>query len=150
MLLSGATGDSLSLRVTGYQFPDAENPRQRHSWHMVAGVARSAEGTWDFEWQALTCGESPRVSDWLRAAASQANPGPLVFTEPNLAFRLVGDEVVGVVLEVDLDLEFLPPWGRHKRSGEPTTLRIAVDSDSLLAAADAWDEERAPFPDLQT
>ena len=147
MLLTGATGDSLSLSVSGYQFPDAEDLRKRYSWHMLSGEARSAEGSWDFEWQALTCDESPRVSAWLRAAASQEGPAPLSFLEPNLRFRLAGD-AVGLVLEVDLNLEFLPPWNRHRYAGEPTTLQIAVDSEGLRAAADAWDEERAPFPDL--
>jgi hypothetical protein len=149
MLLTGATGDSLSLRVGGYQFPDAEDLRQRYSWHMVSGQARCAEGSWDFEWQALTCDESPRVSAWLRAAASKAGPAALTFIEPNLGFRLAGDAVVGQALEVDLDLEFLPPWNRHRNAGDPTTLRIDIDAGGLRAAADAWDKERAPFPDLK-
>lgn len=37
MHLGTAEGDTLDLRVTGYQFPDAVNPKQRYSWHMVAG-----------------------------------------------------------------------------------------------------------------
>jgi len=142
VLLTGATGDSLSLRVSGYQFPDAEDPRKRYSWHMVSGEAGSAEGSWDFEWQALTCDESPRVSAWLRAVASQEGPAPLTFLEPNLRFRLAGDDAVGLVLKVDFDLEFLPPWNRHGYTGKPTTLRIAIGSECLRAAADAWDEER--------
>jgi hypothetical protein len=148
MLLTGEIGDSLSLWVSGYQFPDAEDPRKRYSWHMVSGEARCAEGSWDFEWQALTCDESPRVSAWLRAAASNAGPAPLTFVERNLGFRLAGDAVVGQAVEVVLDLEFLPPWNRHRNAGDPTTLRIDVDPEGLRAAADAWDEERAPFPDL--
>jgi|GEM_PF-2489542 len=148
MLLTGVTGDSLWLRISGYQFPDAGDPRKRYSWHMVSGEARCAEGSWDFEWQALRCDETPRLSAWLRAAASNEGLTPLTFVEPNLGFRLAGDAPVGHALEVDLDLEFLPPWNRHGEAGDPTTLRIATGSEGLRAAADAWDEERAPFPDL--
>jgi hypothetical protein len=148
MLLTAATGDSLSLRVSGYQFPDAADLRKRYSWHMISGEARCIEGSWDFEWQALTCDESPRVSAWLRAAASDENPPALTFMEPNIGFRLAGDAALGYALEVDLDLEFLAPWNRHGYAGDPTTLRIDVDPEGLRAAADAWDEERAPFPDL--
>lgn len=152
MLLNDtSTGNQLSIRVTGYQFPDAPDPRQRFSWHMVAGDARCAQGSWQFHWQALTCAESPQVSTWLRAVADsvergQQVPTPLVFTEPNLALRAVPDGPDRTLVEVALDLEFCPPWHCRCRTGNPFTLSFTTIPDQLRDAAQRWDDERAPFP----
>lgn len=153
MLLNDTTaGNLLSIRVTGYQFPYAPDPRQRFSWHMIAGQAHYAQGSWQLHWQALTCDESPQVSVWLAAVADSAQrgqqrPRPLRFTEPNLALRAIpnGPDHVGV--EVDLDLEFQPPWQRRRRAGDPFTLSFTTSPDQLRDAARQWDDERAAFPD---
>jgi hypothetical protein len=159
MRLGDSNGYALGLTVVGYQFPDASNPQQRYSWHMVAGEACSLEGTWTFRYPALTCDESPRVSAWLRAAADWLEtgdadaprarlPNPLTFTEPNLAFRAVPHALPGsLILEVDLDLEFQPPWRHRGPAGDPFTLSINANAKHLRDAATSWDEERAPYPD---
>jgi hypothetical protein len=153
MLLNDANaGNQLSIRVTGYQFPDAPDPAQRFSWHMVAGQVSCAQGSWQFHWQALTCDESPRVSAGLRTVAESAqvghrSPEPLGFMEPNLALRATAGGADRVHVEVDFDLEFQPPWHRHRHAGNPFTLSFTTTPDQLREAARHWDDERAPFPD---
>jgi hypothetical protein len=39
MRLTAPGGDTVSLQVCGYQFPQADDPRQRYSWHIIAGEA---------------------------------------------------------------------------------------------------------------
>jgi hypothetical protein len=62
-------GNSVTLTVLGYQFPDADHPAKRFSWHVVTGEATDDSGTWSFECPALTCDETPKVSRWLRDVA---------------------------------------------------------------------------------
>src|SRR5690348_9502166 len=150
------SADALVLRVTGYQFPDAEDLRKRYSWHMVEGEAACQRGAWSFRFPALTCDESPRISVWLREVAGDAGQSPvsgqsdvLKFTEPNLRFSVAGSQPGGAVLQVALDLEFKPPWHRRRAAGghDPFCLVMHLTAEQLRSAAGEWDEEIARYPD---
>lgn len=151
MLLRDAMGHGVEVRVTGYQFPDADNARQRYSWHMVEGHGWAGEGDWAFRFAALTCDETPLVGRWLRDAAAPRVPEPLRFTEPTIGFAVVDRDASTVTLAVELDIEFLPPWRRPERgpvhAGDPFVITLRLSPNALLAAADEWDAEAAPFPD---
>ena len=69
MELRSPAGDTLQITIGGYQFPDAHDPAQRYSWHMVQGTASSNGTTWNFHWPALTCDEWALLSIWLRRVA---------------------------------------------------------------------------------
>jgi hypothetical protein len=142
-------GDGLGveLRVTGYQFPDADVPGKRFSWHMVDGAGYAPTGRWEFRCAALTCDETPRVSEWLRDAAMGGGQPRLEFTEPNFAFRVADRSSGEVTLNIELDLEFSPPWDRRRSAGDPFILTVRIPRQDLIVAADAWDQESAPFPD---
>jgi hypothetical protein len=148
-------GDSLALTVTGYQFPDAEDPQQRYSWHMVEGAASRAGSSWEFRYPALTCDETPRVGQWLRAVAdwldseSQAAQPPTdkEFMEPNLSFSVAGLAGPGTAtVEIGLEQEFQAPEGY--RPGRRTPLRLNLTAEQLRTAAAEWDDEIRPYPDL--
>lgn len=156
MLLAGETGDAFEMWIEGYQFPEASNPHQRFSWYMIGGRATTAEEEWTFRWQALTCDEPPRISAWLRRAASWTEgeapdvPGRLTFTEPNLAFDTTTRIGNLARLEVALDYEFGPPTrtvGRRRPGREPGVVRIEVHGDDLRSAAEQLDEDIARYPD---
>lgn len=153
MRLAGAGLNALTLRVTGYQFPpDDPNPRRRLSWHEVEGAATISRRSWSFDFPALTCHESPFISRWLRHVrahlldpdAAVLPPG-LRFTEPNVRFGVVAVIDGLAVVRVSLDQEFLPPW-RATELGRPTRFTIRLGPEQLVAAADEWDDEIAPFP----
>ncbi len=47
----GTNGDDvLDLSIVGYQFPDADDPQKRYSWHTIQGRAGTASEAWDFRW----------------------------------------------------------------------------------------------------
>jgi hypothetical protein len=152
MLLKDADGPNLlTIRVTGYQFPDALDLARRFSWHVVSGEGRYPEGDWQMHWQALACDESPKVSAWLAGVADaiaqrRIMPAPLQFLEPDLTFRasLAGSEQARIF--VGFDLEFQPPWHRRSAAGDPFTLPLTVSEEQLRQAAGQWDAERALFP----
>ncbi|MCW2929715.1 MAG: hypothetical protein JWM19_677 [Actinomycetia bacterium] len=152
MLLKDANGPNrLTIRVTGYQFPDAPDLAKRFSWHMVGGDAQCQEGSWRFHWQALTCDESPRISAWLTEVAEAIAcrrdvPPPLRFLEPNLEFAAVPADLATARVLVSFDLEFQPPWHAQQAAGDPFTLPFTMDEGQLRKAAGQWDAEHAIFP----
>ena len=145
----------LELEVYDYQFPDAEDPQLRYSWHRVRGRARYDHEEWEFAFPALTCDETPRVSAWLRAAADSAEadprhtsptPAPLRFTEPNFAFTVTSAANGLAHLQVTLSQEFRnAPWATPPYA--ETVLAFALSPQDLRAAAGDWDTASAPFPD---
>jgi hypothetical protein len=157
--LWGVAEYGVDMRVVGYQFPDADDPAKRRSWHMVEGTATCAEGSWSWRYPALTCDESPRLSAWLRDVADELDPGladaggtvgpaaTLTFLEPNLSLRVVGRARKAALIDIGLDLEFAPPWQPPRAAGNPYHIRCEVDREHLLQAADDWDAEIAPYPD---
>lgn len=154
MKIASTNGNELEVSAVGYQFPEADDPRQRYSWHMVRGTARQGDVSWHFHWQALTCDESPRVGPWLRSLAARIrdtpeqdieSPSRLAFTEPNLAFAVIDVRPGSALLRVELDLEFHRDRA-HWRAGEPHFLDLDVTSAQLVDAADQWDEEIALYP----
>lgn len=156
-LASGNEADTLEIAILGYQFPDADDPRQRYSWHMITGQATSTDETWTFQYPALTCDESPRLTAWLRQVAqwldnpgkAMARPGKLTFTEPNLALDLVGQPLDRVVIDVELDLEFRSPRNRTRReAGTPNLLHLTLTREALLSAASDWEQDVEHYPDL--
>jgi hypothetical protein len=145
---------SVTLNIVGYQFPDADDPRTRFSWHVISGAAVGGEGKWTFRWQALTCDESARLAVWLRHVAdwldsdssrTVASPPSPRFTEPNLALSMDrGVAQDGATLRVGLDQEFLPPWSTEQR---PHELHIPVTAHHLRDAAADWEADLARYPD---
>jgi hypothetical protein len=155
MRLVGAGGDELELSIVGYQFPEADDPRQRFSWHVVEGRAVAGHERWSFRWPALTCDESPRLAAWLRTVAAGADadaraprPGALTFTEPNLSFEVLDQGHGLVMLRVGLDLEFRAPGAPATGgAGRPTVLHIEVGPDELRGAARELEADIARHPD---
>lgn len=139
-------GCGVDVRVTGYQFPDATDPQKRFSWHMLEGEGFAPQGSWRFRYPALTCDETPHISTWLRKAATD-NVADLSFTEPNLVLRVAGRSADRVTMAIELDLEFSPPWQRTRMAGDPHILTLQLPPHTLTAAASAWDQETALFPD---
>jgi hypothetical protein len=157
-IVDDEAGCAITLRVTGYQFPHAEDRRQRCSWHVVAGEASCPNGAWEFTYPALTCSESPRVARWLRDVArwhedtraergAGPEPAPLRFTEPNLSFTVRTDGAADIDLQIAFALEFRPPWDTSSGVSAPFVVGIRATVDQLRQAAADWDAEIAPYPD---
>lgn len=157
MRLGAEGGDVLNLSIVGYQFPDADDPQKRYSWHMIQGRAGTASEAWNFRWQALTCDESPRLAAWLREVADASargrampakGPGRTCFTEPNLAFEVESNLHGSVVIRAELDLEFRAPSNKPNHYvGHPNVLHISTSIAQLAAAATDWESDLLLYPD---
>lgn len=157
MWLGTESRDFLELSIAGYQFPDSDDPQLKYSWHMIQGRASTASEAWDFRWHALTCDEPVRLAAWLREAAEASalgrvmpaeGPGPISFTEPNLAFEVESYCRDVVVIRVELDLEFRSPSNKpNYYVGHPNVLHIRTSIDKLAAAAADWESDLRRYPD---
>jgi hypothetical protein len=156
--LIGADGYGVELTVAGYQFPDHPDRRARRSWLMVEGSAYAPEGSWKFRWPALTPDDAVLVSEWLLMTAFGEMPaarphelgapcdGCLHFAEPNIGFAVAEYTPDEIVLRIELDLEFRPPWWARPSAGDPYVIRTGLTAATLTQAAGDWDAEVAPYP----
>ncbi|WP_426507305.1 WapI family immunity protein [Dactylosporangium sp. McL0621] len=153
----GGDGHGVALRVVGYQFPDADAPAQRFSWHMLEGSATCVDGSWQFRYPALTCDESPRVGGWLRnvaagcvmavAVGDSGSSAELAFTEPNLSLAAFPSGRATAMLDIGLALEFAPPWWSGHGADAPYVIRCEMNREQLMQAAADWEAEIGPYPD---
>jgi hypothetical protein len=149
MLLRGENGDSLALRISGYQFPEAEDLVQRYSWHMIEGGASCGPATWSFRHPALTCCESVRLGAWLKQAADGIELNSVLeFTEPNLRFEIVGQAKGAVILEVRLAQEFRQSPDPVSGKRDSVVLTLQLSDRAVRIAADEWGADVDRFPDV--
>jgi hypothetical protein len=152
MRLNGEEGNSVTLDIEDYQFPEAADPNQKYSWHMIKGRADRAGASRSFRYPALTCDETPKLSVWLRAVADWVEGvaervEPLRFTEPNLGFDLIQEEPSTVAsIRITLEQEFVAP--EDTRAGKHAShVLLAVGAAHLRAAAADWDLAFEQYPD---
>lgn len=142
MHLTATDGTAFTLRVTGYQFPEApavppEAEDWDANWLVVEGRLGLPDGrTATFTDPCLLTCEAQELAHWLLAAGAGGTPEPLGFLEPVLAFTLRRDDGVPT-LEVTLAPEATPKWAPDPL-GEGYVVRLAVADADLTAAAGAW------------
>lgn len=165
MLLTSSDGASVELRPVGYQFAaEPGEPGEPGDWDAnwleIRGQVRTAAGeSWTFEEPCLTTWEARQLGDWLRSAAEGRVPvaeaptedaaGVLTFTESNLAFSLAARDGDDVALRIHLALESARPESDEATTSDVSAngVPLRIERRHLLAAAGAWEEELAPFPE---
>lgn len=136
MQLAAADGQSLSLTIEGYQFPEETTADYDSNWLVVSVMVSHPRGAWQASDAALLTYEVARLADWLDAAAKiDELLEPEEFTEPNLAFH-VAQGPRGRVLRVLFGLELRPTWAASDvaSTGE-VALEFRITEVDLHAAA---------------
>lgn len=160
MNLTSVDGASIALRLVAYEFPATAavgSDDWDANWLVVAGDVRLADGRrWSFSEPCLTTWEARSLGDWLRAVVSgEVEPVDLnrdvddalvLFTEPNVAFILVGRSDERAVVRVHFSPESRPPWLGHEVDIVDFFVWLDLPLESLSAAADAWERELSSFP----
>ena len=142
MHLTAADGTQFTLRVTGYQFPQAPAvpPGAEHrdaNWLVVEGSVTLPDGrTSSFRDPCLSTREARELGAWLVLAGIGRTPAPPEFLEPVLAFALRRADGVPAVL-VTLAHEATPDWATDRRF-EGYVVRLPVTDADLAAAARVW------------
>ncbi|KPM56691.1 hypothetical protein ACG83_02030 [Frankia sp. R43] len=171
MLLSSDDGASVELRVVGYQYPATKTGGWDGNWLVIAGVVRAVSGApWLFVDPCLTTWEARDLARWLREAAADRPTGArrlvrwlreavadrltgtsgaadrLVFVEPNVGFSVAARGRDTLTLRVHLAAEAAPPSPDGRRQAA-SDLDLSLTAADLQAAAVAWEENLADFPE---
>jgi hypothetical protein len=147
MKFCGVDGQSVELRVVGYQFPDLAEIEFDSNWLRIEGKVSHPRGQWSFEDPCLLTYEVSRLADWLDALA-QGNSisDEIGFVEPNLSFRIVRS-ATATVLRVYFELEARPGWVATPTAGlEDLRVEFPLQELDLRQAACSLREELANYP----
>lgn len=67
MLLKGADGSEIDLRLTRYQFPEITDEKWDANWLMIALRVQAPQGSWHTVDPALLTWEVQELADWFEA-----------------------------------------------------------------------------------
>jgi hypothetical protein len=148
MHLFNDSGVSLSLSVSGYQFPELATQPYDSNWLNVDGSVNHPRGAWSFRAPCLLTYELERLCRWLEsvAASPAASHEAEAFTEPNLEFCVVqsGGQAH---LRVHLGYESTPPWlSTPDVRVNGLDLDFPVARNDLYAAARGLRDQLARYP----
>ncbi|WP_433995750.1 WapI family immunity protein [Bradyrhizobium diazoefficiens] len=147
MKLVSRDGQSLELRILGYEFPHLETAEYDSNWLVVAGEGRHPRGSWRFTHPCLLTYEAARLASWMDAAADKSPCSDTCdFTEPNLKFRVLLSQE-RPVLRVYFNLEARPSWASSRSAGwEDLCVEFPMEEIDLVSAAQQLRAELAPYP----
>lgn len=158
MRLASSDGNSVTLRVDGYQFPAVTGAGYRDwdaNWLVVVGEVVNGDRAWTFRDPSLTTWEARELASWLRSVADGSRrPQPidgegddaelLVFTEPNLAFSLLSRRPGVSTIRVYLSLEAVPEDTQGKIF--EYFVELEMPDEDIARAAVQWEAELRQFP----
>ncbi len=150
----------LELGITSYQFPERGNDYGPNglnnaydddaNWLNIKVEATSPEGSWTATSPALLTYEVEKLIRWLRQIGTGIYEGRgLNFWEPNLWFGIEKDSSSSLLVKIDLEMEFPPPWrnpGRVRYGGNTHTLTFRLAPVDFVNAADVLESQYRKFP----
>ena len=147
MKLAGRDGQSLELRILGYQFPHLETEEYDSNWLVVAGKVTHSRGSWQFTNPCLLTYEAERLASWMDRIADANLPCDTCgFIEPNLEFRALLS-IDRPVLRVYFDLEARPSWASSVCAGtEDLWVEFPIEELDLKSATRQWRTELTTYP----
>lgn len=148
MLLEGANGDRLALRVYGYQYP-GECDDYDANWLLIDLTASQAGRAWRSLGAILLTWEVAGLADWFDALAVEGSSEPeFSFIEPNLHFISLGVDSIDTSIRIFFELESRPNWARSNEAPaeEEFWIDVTVSPEGLKAAASSLREDLNRFP----
>ena len=147
MRLCGPDGQSVELRVVGYQFPDLAEAEYDSNWLRIEGNVIHPRGQWSFRDPCLLTYEVSRLADWLDAVArNDPSADEIGFIEPNLSFRVIRSDA-STLLCVYFELESRPTWAEARAAGaNDIWVQFPVDELALRQAARSLRQQLTAYP----
>ena len=141
MLFSGEHGQVVELSICGYERPFTYAGDYDANWLRVLLRISSEQGRWQAVSPCLLTWELAELSEWFEHM-SRTEPvvhNPLAFLEPNLSFALRPHPNGGLLLRIELDLEFCLP-------GVEDGVECLVNLGTLRQAAEDLQQQLRTFP----
>ena len=149
MLLESSSGQSFSLIVDRYEFPDEElgptedNPADEFDpgrFLVITVSVKTPAGSWQATAPEMTTTELERLAAWLSSVSDGLPSGRgAYFTERDLEFSV--DEAI-TSISIHLVRDFLPPW--EQRSS--CTITFPLDCIDLSQAVSEIRSQIRQFP----
>jgi len=147
MILNGPDS-SLALEILGYEFRQPCGETYDDNWLSVRISVRHPRGNWTSVDPSLQTTEAAALAEWLAAIGTEAEVavGP-TFIEPNLAFRISGEEPGNRSLRVYFELESRPNWAPSTFGPvEDLWIDVSLEEQQLQAAAASLRAALKQFP----
>lgn len=147
MHLKAPDGQSLEIRIVGYEFPHLETEDYDSNWLIIEGKVMHPDGAWTFRDPCLLTYEAARLADWLDSVANrEVESDRIDFLEPNLHLHFVESPGNGIV-QVFFELESRPEWTPSKWADQDDlSVEFPVSRVELREAASSLRRQLARFP----
>lgn len=145
MILYGINGQTVELRITGYEFQNTTGDID-DDWLLVYLNVKSLLGNWQTIDSSLLTWELAHLIDWFKDLAANRNlkHEELEFLEPNLSFEFLGNEDADHKnFRIKFDLESRP---QSAKDDEEYFVDFSVDKPELERIANSLELELRKFP----
>ncbi|MBV9278670.1 MAG: hypothetical protein JOZ41_01185 [Chloroflexi bacterium] len=144
MRLDDPSGQSLTLTIDGYEFPEIQDHEYDANWLVVTIHLAYAAGAYTASDPCLVTWEVGWLARWLENIARDVLQSTVkYFIEPNLQLEHLPAEGDDVILRVRFSHEMAPPWTDRL---EGVTLDFRVPRPQLAAAAASLRAQLDRFP----
>jgi hypothetical protein len=158
MELQSPNGNSISLELLNYQFPDLHTDTNGFdsNWLIVRGSVVKDDQHWTFEDPSLLVEEAVSLGNWLSevgsgrvlATSNKRNRlWPAVwFTEPNLGFSVSNTNADVITLRIHLSLEATPNAAARELGIYQYFVDLDLSPSDISSAGTNWMQDVAHFP----
>jgi len=147
MIFFGIDNQIVELRIINYQYPEITVGGWDSNWLNIYIKVQSRLGHWQAVDPSLTTWEVQRLINWFEALSSniQHCDSYQEFTEPNLSFELLNENVTALrMLRIKFDLELRPQTANDDID---YFVDCIVDNDVFKRLADDLKNELKNFPE---
>lgn len=140
MVLKGINNQSVEIKISEYQFPDAEKNSIDSEWLNIFIDVKSHLGSWQTVDPSLTVSEFEELIYWFKDLSLNRDVKykELNFTEPNLEFNLVKEENRKKHIRIIFNAESKP---RSAKEGQEYYIDFQFSNDELSSIAKGLEAE---------
>lgn len=145
-MFGGVDGQSVELRIAGYEFAEATDQLDLN-WLIIGVKVDTSPENWEAEDPSLLTWELRSMVHWFDRLAEGKRPRykHLVFTEPNLSFKLLNSSTVPLKrIRILFDMELRP---HPPQEGRSYFVDIVADNAELQRIARELEKELACYPE---
>ena len=143
MRLTADNGNSIEIRVEGYEFPDV-TPQGADdydaNWLRIHGRVVNGSDAWEFRDPCLTTWEAHALISWFREASEGNGAAAIDFIEPGLSFQVIDADARSRALTLVLTRETAQPGNISSE------ISLLLPAASLARAADELASELKDYP----
>ena len=148
MRLSNSSGESMQLRIKGYEFPNAIGDYYDANWLSIEIAVTHRDRYWTATDPCLLTYEVEQLAIWFTRIATKVEAASVQkFLEPNLKLCIIDTISNTKNLRVFFELEFRPHWLPFKHGiEEDLWLDFPLTELDLQEAANALRQEISLYP----